>query len=74
MSYSAGILLIGTFLWNMGIYRAIPDFLGTAIKLIPTVNETVTELPKPSVTATINAITESPVAGDLKPKIMLLSY
>lgn len=69
LSYSACFLLIGTFIWEMGIWRAFPDFLSTAIKLIPTtgmssttIQETVAELPKPSVTSTMNAIAKSPVA------------
>lgn len=69
LSYSACFLLVGAFIWKMGALRVLPDFLGTAIKLIPTtgmssttMQETVAELPKPSVTSTINAITESPVA------------
>lgn len=63
LSYSACFLLVGTFIWKMGALRVLPDFLGTAIKLIPTtgissttMQETVAELPKPSVTSTINAM------------------
>ena len=53
LSYSACFLLVVTFMWKMGALRVLPDFLSTAIKLIPT----------PGITSTtITAITESPVA------------
>jgi len=69
LSYSACFLLVGTFIWKMGTFRVLPDFWGTVIKLISTtgissttMHETASELPKPSVTSTIIAIAESPVA------------
>lgn len=62
---SAGLILVGTFLWKMGTMQAIPNYAAGLIKLIPIpeMNTTsiIKETPKPEIDTTIRAIMETPL-------------
>lgn len=66
IGYSAGLLLISSFLWKMGAMRAIPNFASSLINFIPappTLNVTniAKDTPKPQIDTTLQHIMETPI-------------
>lgn len=59
LKYSACLLAVMTFLWKIGAYRAIPDFVaGHIFKNVSSVQQVV---PKPNIENTIQTLTETPI-------------
>lgn len=65
MTWSSCLLLLGGFLWKMGMMRALPDFAGSFLNVIPKLTpsniSSVKEIPKPSATNIVETLAHTPL-------------
>lgn len=61
MTWSAGLLFVAGFLWKMGSIKAIPNFAGFVLNMIPGPSDIARDTPKPDMDTTLQHIMETPI-------------